>query len=29
LFVPASKPAMIKKAAASAADAICIDSKIR
>jgi len=25
LFVPASKPAMIKKAAASAADAICID----
>jgi citrate lyase beta subunit len=25
LFVPASKPAMIKKAAASAADAVCID----
>src|SRR6187549_1281080 len=25
LFVPASRPAMIEKAAASAADAVCID----
>ena len=25
LYVPASKPAMIQKAAASAADAVCID----
>ena len=29
LFVPASKPAMIRKAAASAADAVCIDLEIR